>query len=436
MTGVDDLHARLVAFLSAELLAALRGAVRPGAEPQELLTAAEALGRAVTREVYRASTELAAEREAAPSCDECGKPMRRHQRLARVVCHLGGDLQGVYQRWRCRACRQGACPSYTGFIRFGCTPAAREVALQTCARLPFEVAERHLGRVGLHLSDNTLQRLTHALGGERAAGRRAEAEAVMNLCVDLTPEEPPERLYIQVDGYKVKVEGRWREARVGVVYEAERVPADQRAEGEPKARPERVSVVAALADCDAFAPLLTAEAQRRGSAGVQEVVLIADGANWIWERLRSLVPIWAKVVEVLDWYHLVENLQRAVRAAYGEAGNGWWLEQLKSAAWAGDSNELLRLLESLQAKATSEEAAAEARRVVNYVREHRGRMNYEKLDFEGYHVGSGVVESRCKQVGQRTKGPGMDWSEDGLNAVLCVLADDLTDPKAVRERAA
>lgn len=432
MTTVDAVHSTLVAAFAAELGGLLREAAAPGAEPEALLAAVDQLARQVRGQAYEAATTLAAERETAPLCPDCGRPMVRHQRLARSVCHLGGDLRGVYQRWRCRACGQGCCPGYDRFIRYGCTPAAQELALSTCALVPFGVAERQLGRVGVHLSDNTLQRLTGELGGQRAAGRAAEAEAVLELRCDLSPAQGPRRLYLQADGYKPKVEGRWREARVGVVYEAALVPADDG----PKADPERLSVVAALADCETFAGLLGAEVQRRGVMGVEEVVLIADGAAWIWPRLRELVPPRVKVVEVLDWYHLVENLARAVRAVYGEAGHGFWLEQLTASAWAGDSNELLRLLERLRERATGDEAVKEVTLVAAYVREHRQRLAYARLDFEGYHVGSGVVESCCKRFGMRTKGAGMNWSEDGLNAVLAVLADELTDPAVAHPLAA
>lgn len=436
MTGVDDLHEPLVAALSDELGDLLRQAAAPDVAPQDLLEAAVALGRQVTRTVYQAATTLAAEREPAPNCPGCKRAMVRHQRLGRTLCHLGGDLHGCFQRWRCRHCGEGACPGYDRLVRYGCTPAALELAVSTCTLLPFEVAERHLARVGLHLSDNTLQRLTGDLGGQRAAARDSEAEAVLDLRCNLTPATAPERLYLQADGYKVQVGRQWREVRLGVVYEAACVPADQRLrpDGEPgpKTAPERVSVVAGLTDCDTFAGWLTAEAQRRGIERVAEVVLIADGAPWIWDRLRGLVPPWVKVVEVLDWYHLVENLARAVKAAYGEPGNRWWLERLKEVAWAGDTNELLRLLASLRERAPNDEAAHTAACVLAYVREHRHRMDYQRLDFEGYHVGSGVVESRCKQFGQRTKGPGMNWSEPGVNAVLALLADELTAPAVAR----
>ena len=102
---------------------------------------------------------------------------------------------------------------------------------------------------------------------------------------------------------------------------------------------------------------------------------------------------------------------------------------MEEAAWAGDSNELLRLLRSLRDRAPAGERQRQAANVISYVQYHRGRMNYRQLELDGYHVGSGNVESRCKQLGLRVKGAGMNWSEDGLNAVLALLAQDLSDPQ-------
>ncbi len=46
-------------------------------------------------------------------------------------------------------------------------------------------------------------------------------------------------------------------------------------------------------------------------------------------------------------------------------------------------------------------------------------MRYYEDRAEGYHIGSGVVESACKNVVQmRQKGPGMRWSAGGSQKVL------------------
>lgn len=427
MLNPDTVKATLVAEVAGGLDRLLGQAV-DGATPEELLAGAEALARSVLRAAFSAGTSLAAEREEAPACLVCGRRMQRHERERRALVSLRGDVVGVFQRWRCRGCGEGACPGYDDWVRHGCTPEVAQAAQLAGAHQAYELSERLLAAMGVFLSDNTLQRLVREAGGELAAAREAEAEAVARLALDLTPAHRPERLYIEVDGFKAQVERAWREPRVGLCFETAQAEADEDLVPPPATR---VSVVAALAKADEMLELLAAEAQRRGVMRAREVVLVADGAPWIWERLRGLAPPWAKVTEILDWYHLCENLAKAVRAAYGERGNAWWLEHLEEAAWAGDSNELLRRLATLRDRAPAGQRQREAANVIAYVRYHRGRMNYRQLQLDGYHVGSGNVESRCKQLGLRVKGAGMNWSEDGLNAVLALLAQDLSD-EAVR----
>lgn len=391
-----------------------------------LLAACEGLAQTTLRRVYAATSQLAAEQEPAPSCVQCGRAMVRHEREQRSLRSLWGELRGTYQRWRCRGCGHGATPSYDTWVQAQCSPRVLGVALYAGAHLPYQEAEALLGKVGLNLSDNTLQRLMRSHGGTWAADRREQARAYGELTNAPVPVGRPERLYLMVDGFKAHCDDGWREPRVGVVFETAQARLDEA--GQPP-EPRRLSLVSSLADADETMAQLACEAARRGLWSAREVILVADGASWIWDRLPSLVPMDTRVVEVLDWYHLVENLAKAVKAVFGEGGNERWLERLKSAAWVGQTEHLRRLLSRLRDHLPAGQRRREVANVIEYVRRHRKRINYQKLQLEGYHVGSGQVESACKRLGQRVKGAGMRWSHQGLNAVLAVLANDLSDPE-------
>lgn len=50
-------------------------------------------------------------------------------------------------------------------------------------------------------------------------------------------------------------------------------------------------------------------------------------------------------------------------------------------------------------------------------------MDYPKYRANGWMIGSGPVESACKQVvGGRLKGTGMRWGEEGADAVCHLRA--------------
>jgi hypothetical protein len=61
--------------------------------------------------------------------------------------------------------------------------------------------------------------------------------------------------------------------------------------------------------------------------------------------------------------------------------------------------------------------------VQGYFAKNLDRMEYPEYQAEGWQIGSGVVESACKTVvGQRLKGAGMRWGEDGAHALCHVRA--------------
>ena len=55
-------------------------------------------------------------------------------------------------------------------------------------------------------------------------------------------------------------------------------------------------------------------------------------------------------------------------------------------------------------------------------------MQYQEFREEGYPLGSGTVESGCKNlVTRRMKGPGMRWSRNGAQNMLALRAEYLSD---------
>jgi hypothetical protein len=51
---------------------------------------------------------------------------------------------------------------------------------------------------------------------------------------------------------------------------------------------------------------------------------------------------------------------------------------------------------------------------------HAGRMNYQAMVRRGWPIGSGAVESACRQKQCRFKRPGQFWTAEGLRC-LCAL---------------
>jgi hypothetical protein len=72
-----------------------------------------------------------------------------------------------------------------------------------------------------------------------------------------------------------------------------------------------------------------------------------------------------------------------------------------------------------QSRALREQRA----RVEEYFGNNVHRMEYPEYQAQGWQIGSGAVESACKTVvGQRLKGAGMRWGEEGAHALCHVRA--------------
>ena len=154
------------------------------------------------------------------------------------------------------------------------------------------------------------------------------------------------------------------------------------------------------------------------------MVLLADGADALWRRLPAQVPLGCRRIEILDFYHAAEHVVTGAKALVGEqAGQhlgAAWRRRLKAGEVDGVIGDLAgRLAEAVDPKAATDTLA--------YLRTHRHRMGYLERRLDGYQIGSGTIESWCKQMLRRVRGAGMRWSEDGLEAVLalrCRLLED------------
>ena len=83
--------------------------------------------------------------------------------------------------------------------------------------------------------------------------------------------------------------------------------------------------------------------------------------------------------------------------------------------WEGDTRRVISACDALSDKS---EVASQAS---NYFRNNAHRMRYDHFRNMGYLIGSGTVESGCKQiVSQRLKRSGAQWNLQG--AVLTAKA--------------
>jgi hypothetical protein len=330
----------------------------------------------------------------------CGGRMKFERYAPRQVLTVLGPAEVKRAYYRCAAC---GATYYVGAAEGGKTIGVQEGLSLLAGHLPFEESADKLERLlGIQTCTSEVEKQAEAWGEGLEADWEDEVEAVFEQHAEVLPEAVPERLYVALDGCKTPLTDQWRETRIGAVYDTR----GRDEEGVDRAgRTTYVGVV--YRPYEAFGRRLYVEALRRGSRPAKEVVVLGDGAPWIWELAQMHFP---QATHIVDWYHVSEHRWQVGEAVYGPGSSKAraWVERQEARLREGRLN---AALQSLRALPVSPEAAEIVRQNIEYFRTNRERMRYDEYRERGLHIGSGVVESACNHVAnQRLKRAGMRWT--------------------------
>ena len=128
---------------------------------------------------------------------------------------------------------------------------------------------------------------------------------------------------------------------------------------------------------------------------------------------------------VLDWYHAAEHLCdfAAVRFGADDASRTNWAQEAKGILYEQGGVALLAHLRLVELPTGSKPEVAEAlRKLIGYFENNRHRTDYPGYRAKGWDIGSGPTEAGCKIIGERLKGSGMRWVEDGAATVGALRA--------------
>lgn len=225
-----------------------------------------------------------------------------------------------------------------------------------------------------------------------------------------------ERIYAMLDGSMLLTRERgWKEVKLGRLW----------CEDAHRRQGQRGSIassayVAHLGTKDDFLPLFEQALSRtsygQGNAlGVGELVIVADGASWIWEWARSQHP---SAVQILDYYHAKEALWRYARVHFTRQKRRLrWMEEQERRLFADEVEQVIASVASEGYRSFCD--LKEQRALVGYLTRHRDRMRYGSYRARGLMIGSGPIESAHRNViQQRMKLAGQRWSEPGAQAML------------------
>jgi hypothetical protein len=395
-----------------------------------------------------------AAQSAVPVCPHCGQTLRRQDTREVSWFARCGRLHAAVSRYRCPPCHYECRPLLDLLdVEPGRISGALARLLALLATVaPYPLAARLAWLLlGVAISPMGIWRVAQRLG--EAAARYQDGLSRYHAdsrSVGAPTQAAPATVVLGVDGCSLGMqvrskrrrrkggqplpplpaieEGQFREVKTGVLL----LPSE-RVETSPGRRSVvRRFLVTCLGDADAIFARLYAQLRELGWVGAQTVVVVVgDGAEWIWNRASMFV----RRCEILDFWHALEHAWAFAQLRYGEgsAQADAWVHAIAEDLRAGKVQEVIGRLKRLRPK--TQELREGLQALIRYYSENAGRMRYDDYLRLGYGIGSGAVESAHKQVVHaRFRQAGMRWSEAGARRLLALRLLLLNDNWVLLDR--
>jgi hypothetical protein len=368
-------------------------------------------------------------RRTAERCPGCERPCRVQSWRPRAVLTVCGRVVWARPWYVCRACRHGWSPvdgTLAVAPRGRLSVGLQEWLARLGAEVDFAEAQAWLERLtGLHVAKETVRQQAEQQGARLEQVQQAAIAQVERTRESLLPvDAAPGQLLVETDGVMVLYrQTGWHEVKIGLVA------------GWQDGAVVAPSYVAAREGAAAFGDRLLTEAARRGAleivrweggrtgaglAVLREVLVLGDGARWIWTLAAEH---FSARRELVDFYHASEHLWTVARALYGEGtppAQEWGAARCHDLRHDGVEPVRTALR---QARAATPEGRQLLRRERGYFRTNAARMDYPDAKAAGLPLGSGAVESLARHLVQlRLKRPGARWSPAGAQAILTLRA--------------
>jgi hypothetical protein len=308
------------------------------------------------------------------------------------------------------------------------SPGLAKMSARAAAAVPFTPGAALVGELaGIELTAKRLGRHAEADGAAAAAVIEAQAAAITaRTLVPLPPAPLPDMLYVAIDGTGVPMtaaetegrpgkgeDGRARTREVKLCCCFTQTTTDD--DGRPVRDPASSSYLATFAPAAPFGTLMAAEARRRGAGHIRQLVILGDGAHWIWNQATARLPA---ATQVVDLYHAREHLHdlaKLLEFMLGDQHDAWLAERITEL----DHGNIPALLSAARAFPLTGAKAGALDTALGYFDNNAHRMRYAHFRSLGMFVGSGAVEAGCRAVvAQRLKLSGMRWTQAGATGIL------------------
>jgi transposase len=323
-------------------------------------------------------------------CPECGAPARYKQTLETELLTIHGRQAVIGRHYRCENCGHGFSPLYAVLGVEKGRRASRRVRAWLAKYGADEASFASVPPIlsdlrGLEVSESTVERTTVEVGLAVAEANRTQAAAPP---AGVPAEAGAEKVYLAMDGTMCPLREPWRkngvlgklvcrygEAKVGMAF------TTGQKEGLDTGILTR-ECVATLGKIAPFTRLMRWLARRWGADRAGELIVLGDGAAWIWALVRKHFP---HAVEIVDYWHILEHLWKIAELRFGART----AEPAKT--WIGAMRSLLEqdLVETVIAdlerwEPRSRKHRAKRDKEAAFLRANRERLRYKTFLAKGY----------------------------------------------------
>ena len=364
-------------------------------------------------------SETASSPEGSPvrvPCPSCQGDSHRYRCRGRNFTTVCGVLRVFRWEYKCQCGHIHVPWELKQSLKGRYTQAVAAAMMRVAAQLNYRAASAELKHQGIEVSHTTLHQKVQAWSSGESVSDYVAKESL----------DEGARWYISCDGCHTNSRVGWQEVKVGSI--GKDYP-HQNATSVMKIRPPSLRYVASRNSVADFQHQLVALATQTGIyqdeniIENEEVVVIGDGAAWIWNLADQHFP---GATEILDYMHAKRHLYDVAKYAFGEDNPDTvetWVQATETPLYKGETSQVVARIRDLATQ--NPPIGDRLEREVGYFQKHAHRMQYQTFNEKGYQIGSGVIESACKHiVAERCKQAGMRWTKPGINAILfwrCLL---------------
>jgi hypothetical protein len=353
------------------------------------------------------------------TCSYCDYAAKFHSYQQRRVLTVHGEVRVRRAYYYCGRCKQSFMPydDVLGLVD-EISPGLMPLVCLAGTLLPFvDAAEDVLKRFsGVRVSASTVLRCTEGVG-ERLRAQQKEGRMVVPTQTEPKWTVPRQAnqpaAYVGLDAFSVPMQGVCAsKAQSRMLYTALLYTPDK----------EHTRYLVDF-ELDALAEQVRFQARALGVVQVSDLIAVTDGGNGLEEALQRHLADNLKTI--LDWYHAAEHLCDFAKLwhANDEAAGKKWSDEAKGILYEQGGEALLTHLHSIQLPPTASVEVQEGlRTLIGYFENNRHRTDYPTYRRNGWDIGSGPTEAGCKIIGERLKGSGMRWVEEGAATVAALRA--------------